>query len=560
MFQLEGRHGDALEHMRDGIEIAIEDGHRGFRYERIGTYLATAYEEAQAREQDRPTLYAEMFEVAQMRREGTAAQTIAQTALRLAGGTDDKALLLRELLKAERRRDDIRLKLGRQLAKPRSQRNGELVAQLNTAFEAAQVDWQRASSRLEAAAPDIKRLLGSDPVPAERLGSLMRADEALLYVLAGDRDSFIFVVRAGRVTPAPLVVQAPEIAATVRSLRQAFDTSDGSLQVYDMAQAHALYEQVIGPVADKLDGVRHLIVAAGGALLSLPFGLLVTEPSPGVERYAKAQWLARKMAISVVPSVRGFSSLRQLAKPSRAPKPFLGFGNPVFAGGGGMDAMAEHCGGGKAFPAALIRGLAPLPETANEIQHVAESLAAGPESVNLGQAASEAVLRGLPLDQYRTLYFATHGLLPGELRCEAEPALALTPPAVQADDRAADGLLEASEIATLKLDADLVVLSACNTGGGSGRFGGEALSGLTESFFYAGARTLLVSHWQVDSRSTMRMMIDTFHRLSGADGFLLAEAQRQAQLGLLADPATSHPFFWAAFTVIGDGARPGSGS
>jgi len=168
----------------------------------------------------------------------------------------------------------------------------------------------------------------------------------------------------------------------------------------------------------------------------------------------------------------------------------------------------------------------------------------------LGDDATEDAVRDVDLADYRIVYFATHGLLPGELRCQAEPGLALTPPA-GAGDRPRDGLLAASEVAALELDADLVVLSACNTGGGDeGALGGEALSGLASSFFVAGARALLVSHWQVESAATTRLMSDAFDRFNATPD--LPDALRRAQNALAENAETAHPFFWAAFTLIGD--------
>jgi len=175
----------------------------------------------------------------------------------------------------------------------------------------------------------------------------------------------------------------------------------------------------------------------------------------------------------------------------------------------------------------------------------------------IGAAASEANLRRQALGEYNVLYFATHGLLPGELRCETEPGLALSPPPGASTTTADDGLLDASEVASLSFNAELVVLSACNTAAGGGRFGGEALSGLAEAFFYAGARTLIASHWQVPSLATERLMTGLFDRAGPRLAGGIAESLRQAQLAIASDAATAHPYYWAAFTVIGDGGRAG---
>ena len=206
----------------------------------------------------------------------------------------------------------------------------------------------------------------------------------------------------------------------------------------------------------------------------------------------------------------------------------------------------------------VLRSLSSLPETSVEINSIAEILGKSATTVFLRGQATEKQFRAQNLLDYRILYFATHGLLPGELKCQNEPGLVLTPESEQAESKNTDGLLEASEISALKLNADLVVLSACNTAGGGGKLGGEALSGLAESFFFAGARSLLVSHWQVPSGATAQLMSTLFTELGpelrgGASRALMA-----AQKKLIAKKETAHPFFWAAFVVIGDGMAASS--
>jgi CHAT domain-containing protein len=203
--------------------------------------------------------------------------------------------------------------------------------------------------------------------------------------------------------------------------------------------------------------------------------------------------------------------------------------------------------------------LPPLPDTATEIKNVAAVVGAEKQDLLLGAEATETNFRQRPLAQYRILYFATHGLLPAELRCQSEPALALTPPSHAPLSKDEDGLLEANEIAGLKLDADLVVLSACNTATAGGKFGGDTLASLSDVFFYAGSRGVLATHWPVPSASTVTLMSDLFDDYAAAPSAGYAAALRQAQLTLLSDPSTAHPVHWAGFSLIG-GATPYSGS
>jgi CHAT domain-containing protein len=344
----------------------------------------------------------------------------------------------------------------------------------------------------------------------------------------------------------------------VKALRATLDLSDGMPRGFDLTVAHELYQTLLAPVTTHLTGVTHLLVVPAGPLLSLPLGLLVTKPNaPGGDGdYRNTPWLARDMAISVLPSVAALGELRAVATRSAAPQPFLGFGDPVFAGQRGSTRALQDalnvCRLEGGIDVDLLRGLPRLRETAQELTQIAQALGASPESsVVLGTAATKPKVTSTDLSQYRIVAFATHGLLPGELRCQAEPALALTPPATPSP--ADNGLLDASDIAQLRLDADWVVLSACNTAGPDGALGGESLSGLARAFFYAGARTLLVSHWAVASRPTVALTTGLFAQGAQTPTLGRAEALRRSQLTLADTPETSHPAFWAPFVLVGDG-------
>ena len=192
-----------------------------------------------------------------------------------------------------------------------------------------------------------------------------------------------------------------------------------------------------------------------------------------------------------------------------------------------------------------------------EVQAAQQLTGAGPRDVRLGADFTAAALRGAGLDKYRVVHLATHALLPGELSCLPEPSIIVSPAAGAPD--ASTSFIPASDLLSLKLDADLVVLSACNTGGPGGAGGGEALSGLARAFFYAGARGLMVTHWAVDDTAAALTVADSLRRQQG--GASSAASLRGAQLLILDEagkalPAEfAHPFFWAPFALIGDGRR-----
>jgi CHAT domain-containing protein len=201
-----------------------------------------------------------------------------------------------------------------------------------------------------------------------------------------------------------------------------------------------------------------------------------------------------------------------------------------------------------------------LPETAEEVRSLALAMHADPtRDVFVGRNANERTVKSLDLAGYRVLAFATHGLVPGDLDGLTQPALALSAPAVAGVD--GDGLLTMDEILGLRLDADWVVLSACNTAAAAGA-GAEAVSGLGRAFFYAGARALLVSNWPVETTSAKLLTTDLFRRQAAEPALGRAEALRQAMLdaGGFVDPRSgrlafsyAHPLFWAPFTLVGDG-------
>ena len=172
-------------------------------------------------------------------------------------------------------------------------------------------------------------------------------------------------------------------------------------------------------------------------------------------------------------------------------------------------------------------------------------------------ATSRPSLRTVHWQRARVVHFATHGLLAQETKNIAgaaeEPALLLTPPKqATAED---DGLLTASEIAQLKLDADWVVLSACNTAAGKSALETEPLSGLARAFFYAGTRAILVTHWYVNSQAAVALVTKTFAELETKPQIGRAEALRLSMLALATQPATAHPAIWAPFVLVGEGAR-----
>jgi CHAT domain-containing protein len=270
----------------------------------------------------------------------------------------------------------------------------------------------------------------------------------------------------------------------------------------------------------------------------------------------KIAWLARDYTVTVLPSVSSLRALRQFANAEHASAPFVGIGNPVLNGKPGHERgiVLASLFRGAVADVEKVRALPPLPETADELRAIAQKMGATEDDLLLGSRASEPILRQTPLDRYKAVAFATHGLMSGDLKGLAEPALVLTPPAeATADD---DGLLTASKIATLKFNADWIVLSACDTAAGDGTPDAGGLSGLAKAFFYAGARSLLVSHWPVWSKAAVALTTGTFSELAKDPTIGRAEALRRSMMAMLdpsSPPEFAHPLAWAPFVLAGEG-------
>jgi CHAT domain-containing protein len=566
--RIEGNMPAALQAFRKEAEISVADPlvQSRVRPQSMAPYMDVLFQAAAADPAQREALHAEAFAAGQIPREGDTARAITNMAARL--DTADPALsaVARAYQEALRKRDRARRELALLTLLPAEKREPAREEQLKQELKAALAEVASREGRLQAEFPRYAGLVAPRPLPLADLKALLKPGEALLATMTTREATYVFLVRDGNVYAHRAAVTAAALDKSVRDLRKGLDLADGQLRDFDVAAAHKIYTDLLGPVSAQLRGATHLIVVPSGPLLSLPLGLLVTQAgpapagaSPEKKDYRQVAFLGKQLPISVLPSTGSLKSLRAVAGRSKAPQPFIGFGDPAFAGAPGdtrnLAALGNLCRDGGAVDAELVRGLPRLRESAGEMRQIAKALKAPESGVILGAEATEKRVRATDLSQYRVVAFATHGLLPGDLKCKGEPALALTPPATSTAEE--DGLLDASEVAQLKLDADWVVLSACNTAAPDGKLGGQSLSGLARAFFYSGARSLLVSHWAVASQPTVVLTTSLFDAYTRDPAVGRASALRTAQLKLLADAATSHPSFWAPFVLVGDGGGAG---
>jgi len=518
----------------------------------------------------------EAFQVFQLAQASGAASAIAKMAARFASGDD----ALAELIKRQQDATDRMLKEESQLATAASQmpfqrnladekklrhditQSGQTIAEIDT--------------ELSRRFPAFKELTREQPVTIPRIQALLKTGEAMLsYGLSGT-NSFLWIVTCDRAEFLPLHVKIKGIAAQVARVRAEMESDDnGRPKRVSVDMLHDLYQQLVAPAEATLTGIEHLMVVSSGPLQSLPFGMLVMAPSPAIQTaadYAKVDWLAKRYAFSVLPAVSSLQALRQLGPVGSAQEPFAGFGDPSIGQGPtstrgmrqGIDirgifrkAVFKNIEKASALPLTeiadveFIREQDELPETANELRAMAVTLKGNPKFIWLRDQATETNVKSLDLSKFRTIAFATHGVMAGQISGVGEAGLILTPP--QQGSANDDGYLSAGEIAGLKLNADWVLLSACNTAASDGTPSAEGFSGLAKAFFYAGARSLLVSHWSVESDSAM-LMTTTILKVYGANpGLGKAHAHRKAMLTLMGTHQYAHPLFWAPFVVVGEG-------
>ncbi len=540
----------------------------------------------------------EAFEAAQSYGTSSTAAAVSQMAARFGAGDGALAARIRE-------GQDL---LSQRLAAEKALQDARSAAQADQNKTAIQ-NLRRRVGELTGRIDQNRRLIGAEfPEYAELIKAatlkiadtqaLLGEDDALLYYFSGIRNLYVWAVTRDAVQWRRVGRPRAYFEEQISVLRKSLDPTnfggtdnrgltreqvcrglarlDQPCEAYDtdLARAHRLYVDLIGPVADAVEGKRHLVVVPSGPLTGLPFHMLVAAPPPNSgaleDRFKQAEWLIRRHAVTVLPSVSSLRALRVSERKGRAKRPFVGFGNPDFftpqdqSRPGARTRTVQATRGysayfrGRLADVEFLSGrIPPLPDTADELKAVGRVFKARKSEIILGRQASETVIkkmsRGGNLDDYRIVHFATHGLIAGELEGLGEPALALSLPSKATEND--DGLLTASEVAQLKLNADWVVLSACNTAAGE-KPGAEAFSGLARAFFYSGTRALLVSHWPVISEAAVKLTTVAFSEMKSNPTIGRAEALRRSMLALIEKgaPYQRHPAYWAPFVVVGEGA------
>jgi len=515
----------------------------------------------------------DLFAASQLLQRPGLAQTQAVLARELSAGSDDAAQLFRTATNLGRAIEQLRLSLielrsAEQLASGEAGRIAEREAQL------AQLQQQQAEVLQQLAAFPRYRAVTGSAIALADLQQILRDGEAYVKLVTLDRGAFVIYATQADAQVWRADATPAELDSLVGKIRESIAVVEGGQVLtypFDIERARELYVRLFAPVADRLPALEHIVFEPDGALLKLPINLLVTDDASVADYKARlagrnadeydfrgTAWLGRKTQISTSVAASAFRDVRA-APPSDGKRAYLGLGENAPIGPGTV--------GGARTRAALEAGdncqwspnIWANPIKADELREAASRFGTASQ-VLTGAAFTDTAIGTLDdLGEYRILHFATHGLVTApKPECPPRPALLTS----FGDNEDSDGLLSFAEIFGLRIDADLVILSACDTAGsatiGATReagvtSGGEfALDGLVRAFVGAGGRTVLASHWPVpdDFDATGRLISGLFVE----DSRETAEALRESQIGLMDDADTSHPFYWSAFAVVGDGA------
>ena len=539
----------------------------------------------------------EAFKLADALSGSTVRGAIGASSARAAVTSPQLAKLVRQTQDAQKQLKQLEKALSDNLAAPAEQQLPEVIQELKSKIATLNRARQVLSEEINTRFPKYAELTNPKSVNISQLQQHLHPGETFVSIYTADDQSYVWAIPSkGKATFITVSLGNKRLAQMVADLRKALDPKPvtlGDIPEFDTALAHDLYQKLLEPVEEAWYEDSDLLIVAHGPLGQLPFALLPTETvnlddeQALFSQYRQVPWLIRKASITRLPSAATFVNLRSGAAGDPARKAFAGFGDPFFNPQQLTEAQSEK--DESAFLIASqqehinVRGLRVsdegtldsdkivsctldklnrLPDTSAEIQHIADALGANSnDDVFLGRQASEQQIKSMDLSDRKVIAFATHALVPGDLDGLDQPALALSAPSIAGSDE--DGLLTMSEILRLKLNADWVVLSACNTGAAEGK-GAEAVSGLGRAFFYAGTRAILVSMWPVETTSARELTTGLFKYQQAEKSLSRARALQKSALALIDGPgfkdpdsgkivaSYAHPLFWSPFIMVGE--------
>lgn len=552
----------------------------------LESYLASLANTAKADPNQAASAAAQAFQIADIARGSGVQRALTASAARASIKDPQLANLARQEQDLQRRINTLsELLTGLRSASP-DQQLPAVQGKIRSDIETFKAQRDSLKKEIEKKFPDYAELVEPKPASVERTQRLLKADEVLVSWYFAENVGYVWAI-SKQAPPqfSQLAIGRKEMAKQVAQLRKALDPGVSTIDEippFDVALAFKLYQELLAPIENSFKGKKVMLVVPHAELGQLPLSLLVTQAVAQPAKagpiafsgYKTVPWLTRDIAVAQIPSVTALTALRSLPEGNPNRKNFIGFGDPYFSSAQeksaqktsatqlatrGMPLKLRSAPKTAGVSSAELALLPRLPDTSLEIQEIGKVVGAQSEDIFLHKQASVKQVTSMDLSDRKVIMFSTHGLVPGELNGLTQPALAMSSPDVTGDQD--DGLLTMDKVIALKLDADWVVLSACNTAAGEGS-GSEAVSGLGRAFFFAGAKALLVSNWPVDSVASRTLMTDLFKNQQKAQGTSKAELLRQAMLNQIDQGgmkegnsmkyAYAHPLFWAPFVVVGD--------
>jgi CHAT domain-containing protein len=509
-----------------------------------------------------------IFQIAQQLNVSKVQQALAEAAVRAGVSEPGLSDIIRKEQDARNEIASLTQYITGQDTADEKTRTPQVLAQMRARLSEIEQERRTYKAQIQKTYPEYFQLIQPKPPSTQDLARQLQKDEVFLAVIPMEHKTYVWAINAQGLSKFHVAdLSDKDLQSKVNRIRSTLDVAELGPQApaFDHLTAHQIYRALIAPFEQEIGAGQHLIVSTSGQLARLPFAVL-----PRHSDAANPSWLIRDIAISQVPSANGWLSLRKLNDKVTASEPLVAWGDPSFdpktaatvsqANTVRAIAVARTIGGASKSILDESAYLAyskipPLPETRDEVMQLARILQADPrQDVVLGpEATRTSVLKHSASGQMakkRVVVFATHGLLAGDLPQLNQPALAMAATSNPQDSP----LLTLEDVLGLRLNADWVVLSACNTAGADGK-AEEALSGLARGFFYAGGRSLLVTHWAVETVSAMNLTTKTMAAYKDNPQIRRAQALRLAILDTMNTPAFKHPTFWAPYALVGEGGR-----
>jgi tetratricopeptide (TPR) repeat protein len=590
-----GKRGDAVAHYKKAVE-AIEElyqfteglkeeerssmiGEKSIVYKRFIELLLELHKKSPNKGYDK-----EAFIISEKSKSRTFQELMAKAGAKIAFSGDEtfKKMVNREQ-QLIGKITNLRGLLTQELSKPEKQRNEEAIKSLKEQILKAEKSLSELEKEIGAKYPRYADLKRPKPLTVEELQKILKPDETVVSYAVGKDKMATFVIGKKSFKLIEIGTGREELSKLIRRFRRGLEDVKEikDLEKFKPEVAYELFRKIFYPLTSELKGMTKLYISSDDILYTLPFEALVDKEinekafdearergKVYLSEYNTLHYLVDTYTITYLPSASVLRSLRKYEKPGygKWSKPLIAFADPIFSLEESKRDLKGMKGKGISQETQLTvqiltrstgnEKLERLKESAQEAEAISKELKGRREDIYLREKATEENIYKTNLKDSRYILFSTHGLLGGDFLGVAEPALALTlidnPPG-------RDGFLTMSEVLGLDLNSELIILSACNTSGRGDKAGsGEGFVGLTRSFMYAGGKSLLVTHWSVESESARDLMVNTMRLMKNNTK---PESLRESKLNMKKSIrqkgqeklSLSPPFFWAPFVLVGEG-------